>query len=330
MEKKEGSNRMTKKIYEHEVDEPVDIFMLIKGADVRKAKNNKPYIAFTFQDKSGQIDGKFWDAKEDEIERFQAGTVVKVTGKREVYQNNPQLRITKLRPIQAGEPYTPDMFMERAPLRTEEMVDEINETLFEITNAPINRIVRHILNKYHKDFFEFPAAKRHHHAFPGGLGFHTISMLRLAKTIVRDYPGIDPSLLYGGVILHDIGKTIELTGSMATEYTLKGNLIGHIVLMDEEITKACETLKINEDNESVILLKHVVLAHHGKLEFGSPVLAHVMEAEIIHHLDMLDASINMIDTALQRTEEGTFSERIFGLGNRTFYKPKGQTKPQED
>ncbi len=312
---------MAKKVYEYNMDETFEIFMLIKSANVRKAKNNKSFIAFTFQDKSGQIDGKFWDAKDEDIERFQAGKVVLVSGKREMYQNNPQLRITKMRTVKEGEPVSPEQFMERAPMRTEDMLEEINQTLFEITSAPINRIVRFILNKYHKDFFEFPAAKRHHHAFPGGLSYHTISILRLAKTIAKNYENVDQSLLYGGVILHDIGKTIELTGSLSTEYTLKGNLIGHIVLMDEEITKACAALKINEDSEDVILLKHVVLAHHGKLEFGSPVVPHVLEAEIIHHLDNLDASINMIDTALQRTTEGTFSERIFGLNNRMFYKP---------
>ncbi|MDE1548376.1 3'-5' exoribonuclease YhaM family protein [Jeotgalibaca caeni] len=302
--------------------------MLIKSADVRKAKNNKPFIAFTFQDKSGQIDGKFWDAKEEDIERFLAGTVVMVSGKREMYQNNPQLRITKMRTAREGEPVSPEQFMERAPMRTEEMVDEINQTLFQITSAPINRIVRFILNKYHKAFFDFPAAKRHHHAFPGGLSYHTISILRMAKTVAENYPSVNTSLLYGGVILHDIGKTVELSGSLSTEYTLKGNLIGHIVLLDEEITKACEALKISDDTEDVILLKHVILAHHGKMEFGSPVVPHLLEAEIIHHLDNLDASINMIDTALQRTTEGTFSERIFGLDNRTFYKPNHQKLPE--
>lgn len=312
---------MTKKVFEYNLDESFELFMLIKSADVRKAKNNKPFIAFTFQDKSGQIDGKFWDAKEEDINRFQAGTVVFVSGKRELYQNNPQLRISKMRLAQAGEPSSPELYMERAPIRTEDMIEEINQTLFEITSAPINRVVRYLLKKFHKEFFDFPAAKRHHHAFPGGLSFHTISILRLAKTVVKNYPGVSQSLLYGGVILHDIGKTIELTGSLSTEYTLKGNLIGHIVLIDEEITKACEALKISEDNEDIILLKHVVLAHHGKMEYGSPVLPHLLEAEIIHYLDNLDASINMIDTALQRTTEGSFSERIFGLENRSFYKP---------
>lgn len=312
---------MTKKVYEYNLDENFEIFMLIKSADVRLAKNNKKFIAFTFQDRSGQIDGKYWDAQEEDINRYQPGQVVLVAGKRELYQNNPQLRIVRMRPVREGEPSSPDLFMERAPMKTEEMVDEINEALFKITSAPINRIVRFILNKFHKQFFDFPAAKRHHHAFPGGLGYHTISILRLAKTVVDNYPGINISLLYGGIILHDIGKTLELSGSLATEYTLRGNLIGHIVLVDEEITKACEALKIDENHEDVLLLKHVILAHHGRMEYGSPVVPHVLEAEIIHYLDNLDASINMIEKALERTVPGTFSERIFGLENRMFYKP---------
>lgn len=317
---------MAKKIYEYNLDENFEIFMLIKSADVRLAKNNKKFIAFTFQDRSGQIDGKYWDAQEEDINRYQAGQVVLVAGKRELYQNNPQLRIVRMRPVREGEPSAPDLFMERAPLKTEEMVEEINAALFQITSAPINRIVRFVLNKFHKSFFDFPAAKRHHHAFPGGLGYHTISILRLAKTVVENYPGINASLLYGGIILHDIGKTLELTGSLATEYTLRGNLIGHIVLVDEEITKACEALKIDENHEDVLLLKHVILAHHGRLEYGSPVVPHVLEAEIIHYLDNLDASINMIEKALERTVPGTFSERIYGLENRMFYKPSDGQK----
>lgn len=322
---------MVKKIYEYNLDETFEIFMLIKSADVRLAKNNKKFIAFTFQDRSGQIDGKYWDAQEEDIQRYQAGQVVLVSGKRELYQNNPQLRILRLRPTRDGEPSSPELFMERAPMKTEEMVDEINAALFQITSAPINRIVRFILNKFHKAFFDFPAAKRHHHAYPGGLSYHTVSILRLAKTVYENYPGINVSLLYGGVILHDIGKTLELTGSLATEYTLKGNLIGHIVLIDEEISKACDALKIDENHEDVLLLKHVVLAHHGRLDYGSPVVPHVLEAEIIHYLDNLDASINMIDRALDRTNPGTFSERIFGLENRMFYKPSDGTKavPEE-
>lgn len=315
-----------KNLYEYNVDDSFEIFLLVKSAEVRVAKNGKKFIAFTFQDKSGQMDGKFWDASPEDIEKYVAGAIVKVSGKRELYQGNPQIRIFKLRLASSGEPDKAEQFIEKAPIKKEDMVEELNQTLFEITNAHWNRIVRHLLTKYQKEYFEAPAAKRFHHAFHGGLAFHTLSMLRLAKTVANQYENINKSLLYAGVIIHDLGKVLELTGPVSTEYTLEGNLIGHIVLVDEEISKACATLKIDERIEDVLLLKHMVLAHHGKMEFGSPVQPKLREAEILYHLDHLDATINMLDNALSRTEPGSFTERIFGLDNRSFYNPS-QTEP---
>ena len=314
---------MTKKLYEYNVDESFEICLLIKAADVRMAKNGNPFIAFTFQDQSGQMDGKYWSATSDDIAKYVPGKVVVVNGKREMYNNSPQVKIVSLRLTDAskGEPTSASHFVEHAPMTKEEMEEEVNQIMFDITNPYLRRIVHNILKKYQEDFFEFPAAKRHHHAFVGGLSFHTVSMLRLAKAIATQYTQINRSLLYSGVILHDIGKTMELTGAIGTEYTLKGNLLGHIVIMDEEITKACEELDIDENQEDVLLLKHLVLAHHGKLEYGSPVRPQLLEAEVLHHIDLLDATITMMSNALDKTEPGAFSERVFGLDNRSFYKP---------
>ena len=306
---------MTKKLYEYNVDESFEICLLIKSADVRMAKNGNPFIAFTFQDQSGQMDGKYWSATSDDIAKYVPGKVVVVNGKREMYNNSPQVKIVSLRLTDAskGEPTSASHFVEHAPMTKEEMEEEVNQIMFDITNPYLRRIVHNILKKYQEDFFEFPAAKRHHHAFVGGLSFHTVSMLRLAKSIATQYTQINRSLLYSGVILHDIGKTMELTGAIGTEYTLKGNLLGHIVIMDEEITKACEELDIDENQEDVLLLKH--------LEYGSPVRPQLLEAEVLHHIDLLDATITMMSNALDKTEPGAFSERVFGLDNRSFYKP---------
>ncbi len=308
------------KLYEYQLDEDMDLNVLVKQADVRTAKNGKPFIAFTFQDKSGAMDGKYWGATDEDITHFQAGRVVHLSGKREVYKGQPQVRINRLVVVKEEE-QKPALYMESAPMTTDDMKSAIQSYLFKITNAPINRIVRHILTEHADTFFSFPAAKKHHHAFPGGLGFHTISILRLADKVAELYPDVDPSLLFGGAILHDIGKTIELTGAIGTEYTVKGNLLGHIVIIDEEITRACLALKISEDSEAVVLLKHMILSHHGLLEYGSPVRPHLLEAEILHELDMIDASINMITTSLAKTPAGHFGERIFGLDGRSFYKP---------
>ncbi len=319
---------MEKKLYDYEIDENVDLFLLIKNADERVAKNNKKFIAFTFQDKSGQMDAMYWDASEEDIETFQSGRVVKVKGKRELYQNRPQLKIFSIYLAEETEPSDPELYIETAPLSKEEMMKEITETLESITNANIHAIVRYLLNKHHKEYFMAPAAKRLHHAYAGGLAYHTISMLQLAKLIVKQYERVDPSLLYGGLILHDLGKIKELSGPISTDYTLEGNLVGHIVIIAEEIGKACQELDIDEQEEDVLLLKHMVLSHHGQLEFGSPVRPRLLEAEILSAIDDLDASIFMVEDAISRTEPGEYTERIFGLENRSFYVPSETTSAE--
>lgn len=311
-----------KKIRDLVVDEDFQGFVLIKNADVRTAKNGKTFIAFTFQDTSGSIDGKFWDASSEEIQRFEVGRVVHLTGKREVYQGNPQVRIYKLRLTNPEEPNDPNLFMERAPVKKETMEEEINQVLFEITNPHWNRIVRFLLNKYKREFFEYPAAKKNHHAFVGGLAYHTTTMLHLGKSLVKEYPQLDGALLFAGIILHDLGKVIELSGAMSTEYTVVGNLVGHLVLVNEEITKACLALKIDESAEDIVVLRHMVLAHHGQLDYGSPVRPRIMEAEILHQIDNIDASMQMLTNAISKTEVGDYTERIFGMDNRSFYVPK--------
>ncbi|AXN36242.1 HD domain-containing protein [Latilactobacillus curvatus] len=310
-----------KKLFDYQNDENLDLFVLIKTADVRIAKNGKQFIAFTFQDQSGQIGGKYWDASDEDVAKFTAGQVIHLQGKRELYQNNPQVKIYKLRLTTGDEPQTVDQFIPKAPVQVTEMQDEFGAMLFEITNPNWQRLVRHLMQKHQAEFFSFPAAKTNHHAFSGGLAYHTLSMLRLAKTIAAQYPQIDEALLYAGVILHDLGKTLELSGPISTEYTVRGNLIGHIVLVDEEIVRACDTLKIDVNAEDMLLLRHVILAHHGLMEYGSPVRPQVLEAEVLHQIDELDASITMMTQSLQHAEAGQFTERLFAMDGRRFYRP---------
>lgn len=147
-------------------------------------------------------------------------------------------------------------------------------------------------------------------------------MLRLGKAIAKAYPELNASLLYAGIIIHDLGKVLELTGPMATEYTVTGNLIGHLVLVDEEITKACIALKFDDQEEDIVVLRHMVLSHHGLLEYGSPVRPRIMEAEILHQIDNMDASMQMMLTSIRQTTPGEYTDRIFGMDNRSFYVPK--------
>ena len=313
---------MSKQIFDYDVDDNMDLYVLIKSADVRIAKNGSKFISFVFCDQSGEIMAKFWDASDQDIQQFQEGRVVHLTGKRENYQNNPQIKIFNMRLTHDGEPQDPLNFVQQAPEDVHEMEKEFNEFFVQIKNPIWNKIVHSLIKKYHERFFNFPAAKKNHHAFAGGLAYHTLSILKLAKAVTDEYSFLNRSLLYAGAILHDLGKVIELSGPIATKYTLEGNLIGHIVLIDEQIINVCHELNIDEQNQDVILLRHMILAHHGLMEYGSPVQPHIMEAGVLHHLDDLDASIQMMKGALDHTEAGEFSERIFGLDGRNFYKPE--------
>ena len=166
----------------------------------------------------------------------------------------------------------------------------------------------------------FPAATKNHHDYASGLLDHVVSMLRLGKAICELYPTLNRDLIFAGIILHDIGKVIELSGPVATAYTVEGNLLGHITIMVNEIGQAARELNI--DGEEVMVLQHIVLSHHGKEEWGSPKKPMIQEAEIIHYIDNIDAKMNMLNRALEKTPEGEFTERVFALDNRSFYKPK--------
>lgn len=313
---------MLKKISEYNTDEEMDIVVLLKQADVRMTKNGKQYLALTFEDTSGQIRGNYWDASDNDVDTYQNGTIVELSGKKELYQNTPQVKIYSLRPVGPEEGFDMSQFVKSAPLTVEAMQAELNKAIFEIENPTWNRIVRFLLQKYQERFYSYPAAKTNHHAIKGGLAFHTLSMVRLAKAMTELYPQLNKSLLLAGTILHDLGKTIELTGPIGTEYTITGNLIGHIVLIDEEIIKAADELKIDEGSEDFLVLRHMVLSHHGLQEYGSPVRPALMEADVLHEIDMLDASMYMMTAALDKTEPGQYTDRLFAMDNRRFYKPK--------
>ncbi|MCD2256643.1 3'-5' exoribonuclease YhaM family protein [Agrilactobacillus fermenti] len=307
-------------LLDYEVGDTIDQTVLIKNADIRTAKNGKPFIAFVFSDQTGTITGKMWGAKPEDIAQFTQGKQVYLKGKRELYQTKPQVRIDKLTVLEE-QTHSADNLVPQAPMAKADLEAVINEFVLEITEAKWNRIVRLLLKKYQTDFFTFPAAKTNHHAYLGGLAYHTVSMLKLGQTLSQSYQSINRPLLYAATILHDLGKVIELTGAATTEYSLSGNLIGHIVLIDEQIVLACQELNYDLTDEKILLLRHTVLAHHGQLEFGSPERPKLLEAEVLHQIDELDASITMISNHLEHTKPGNFTPRISALEQRQFYRP---------
>lgn len=312
---------MTKLLKDFQPNEQLDIPVLIKSADVREAKDGSKYIALVFTDTSGEITAKLWHAAEKATQDFTTGTVVQLTGKREVYQDRPQIRIKHMRVLPESE-QDPHAYTPTAPESIEDLQTFVKQTIAEIQQPVWRGIVQYIFGAHWHEFFTYPAAKTNHHAYEGGLAFHTVSMVRLAQKIAPLYHKVNEDLLLAGTLLHDMGKTRELTGPTATQYRPEGNLIGHVVMIDEEIIRACDKLQLDSHSEAVMLLRHMVLAHHGELDYGSPVRPQLIEAELLHQIDQMDASLTMITMALTDAKPGEYSERVFGLDNRRFYQPK--------
>lgn len=147
-------------------------------------------------------------------------------------------------------------------------------------------------------------------------------MVELCLMIAKQYPWLDKDLLISGTLLHDIGKIEELSSAVLPEYTIEGNLLGHISIMSARVDRVAHQLNI-QDKESVMLIKHMILSHHGKMEFGSPVLPMIPEAEVLSLVDNLDARIVMMKNSLDQTVPGEFGPRVFALENRMIYHRKG-------
>lgn len=310
---------MPKGIANYQVGDTFDYFLLIKSASKSVASNGKPFLSFMLKDKTGEIDAKLWEASNEDEQVFQQGELVKVTGEVGQFRNKPQLKIHSIRPAQPTDGVFAADFIEKAPVKKEELMEQITEAIFEMKNANLQRMTRQLVKVHQEDLLSYPAAVRNHHEYVSGLAHHIVSMLHLAREMVGLYPELNKDLLYAGIIVHDLGKLRELSNSTSPSYTTEGKLIGHIPLMVEEIRLVANELQI--EGEEVTVLQHMVLSHHGKSEWGSPRPPLVREAEVLHHIDMLDARMNMMNRALGKVGPGEFTEKLYALEQRSFYKP---------
>lgn len=299
--------------------EQVDQYLLIKEAKKGVTTVGKPFMSLLLQDRSGDIEAKLWDTNEEHENLYRAQVIVKVGGEIHDYRGKNQLRVKQIRPAREDEGVQISDLLPTSAIPKEQLFEELNRYFFQIQNPNISRITRYIVKKFQEQLIIFPAATKNHHDYASGLIDHVVSMLKLSEAICDLYPTLNRDLLYAGVILHDVGKVIELSGPVGTMYTVEGNLLGHISIMVNEIGQAATELKI--EGEEVMLLQHLVLSHHGKEEWGSPKKPMIQEAEILHYIDNIDAKMNMLTRALDKTKPGEFTERLFPLDNRSFYKP---------
>src|SRR5690625_998084 len=310
---------MRKGIGNYTIGDTFEGFMLIREAKKGIASNGKPFLTLFFGDSTGEIDAKLWDASKEDEETFIVERIVKLVGDIQEFRGKAQMRIKSIRPAQVTDGVRVSDFLERSPLDKEVLQEKMTEAIFEMKNPNIKRIVRAFIKKYNDDLFIYPAASRNHHAYVSGLSHHIVTILAFARQLCEIYPELNKDLLYAGIILHDIGKLHELSGAVSTSYTLEGKLLGHISLMVTEIKEIASELSI--EGEEVIILQHLVLSHHGKAEWGSAKPPLVREAEILHFIDLIDAKMNMLNRALDKTKPGEFTERVFALDHRSFYKP---------
>ncbi|MDD3207620.1 MAG: HD domain-containing protein [Erysipelotrichia bacterium] len=293
--------------------------LLVINANRGITNNGLAYMNITLQDKTGTIEAKKWDLSEDDNAVITSGSIIYVDGDVLNYRDNLQIKIRSVRRLQDDE-VDVSRFTISSPIAIEELEKRLDAYVSSIKQPECALIIKTLVEKFYKNFISYPAAVRNHHEFASGLLHHTVQMADLGEAIAKLYSSIDRDMLISGIILHDLGKTIELSGPIIPKYTLEGKLIGHISITHAEIQKVVDELNIK--GEVPTLLSHMVLSHHGKYEYGSPVLPLTREAFLLSVIDDLDSKMMIIDKAFDQTPEGEFTSRIYALDERAFYKPK--------
>ncbi len=281
-------------------------FFLLASISARDRKGGGQYLALTLADKSGQFEARMWEEFGEALRTCIPGSYVKVQGQVSRYQGKFQITLTKMRLAAAAEIDTAD-FVPTTKYDIPTMAAELRGYVEAFHNPHLRRLVLAFLDDpaLGPRFREAPAAKRLHHAWLGGLLEHVLSLVRLCLATAPFYPEADPDLLVTGAILHDIGKVRELSWGTTFDYTLEGQLIGHISIaqgmlyekieqLNAEAAAAAHTACEPFPPQLRLLIEHMILSHHGKLEFGSPKLPMTPEAMLLSALDDLEAKFQAL------------------------------------
>ena len=299
----------------------VEGFYVLKDAFLKTTAAGKPFLSGVLADRSGTIDLKVWDYS-GPIGANQAdtGRIVKLRGQVSEFKGAPQLTAGRIRMADDNDQYDVSALVPVAPIDPDERLQEIRRLIDSMEDADYQSVARTMLERHLEAFRSIPAAKSVHHSFLSGLLMHTSNMLRLADYLSGLYAGIiDRSLLLTGTLLHDFSKEREFTFSglgMVTDYSLSGQLIGHLVMGAQEVQQCAESLGLPQ--EKSLLLQHMILSHHGEPDFGAAVRPMCAEAELLSLIDLVDSRMEIYAEALQELPEGTFSGRIFALDKKIY------------
>lgn len=295
----------------------INQFFLIKRKERRKTRTGKNYLDLTVTDRTGTLAAKIWSEAMEQLDPlFSEGQFAGVAGKIESFQDEPQLTIERIRGIQSWSPeqldsagFDPDLLIPASPLDIPLLWDRLLSWVREEIHHPgLRELTLSLLETNEEGWKEWPASKLYHHAYKGGLLEHTFRVVQLAREVIKLYPELSQDLVLAGAVLHDIGKLKELEGYLSAHNTYLGELLGHLTLSWEMIRAAAQNF--SWDNPRLLAqLEHIILSHHGQLEFGSPVLPLTREALIVHMVDDLEAKITMMtDHIGQDRGEGAFTD----------------------
>jgi 3'-5' exoribonuclease len=275
-------------------------FYLLRMLGLRDKKNGGNYLIMKFADSTGDIVAMMWDNFEGVTDSVKPGDFVKIRFRTQVYNNKMQLIVTKIRKAEDSEIDNPSLFFPASEIPANVMLDELNDLIEkEFESGYLKTLVSHIYNdeELQKKMLNAPAAKNMHHAFRGGYLEHVLTLFKLALQVLPVYPYIHKELVLAGILLHDIGKLWELSYETDFNYTTEGRLLGHIIL-EYDFVKL-KILEIPEfPKELELHLLHIILAHHGELEYGSPKRPKTPEALLVSNLDNLDAKMKAMKTAI--------------------------------
>jgi 3'-5' exoribonuclease len=318
-------------VNEVEANRVITTSFLVHSKEVRQKKSGELYLALLLGDRTGELDARMFDNVADVIDGFERDDFVKVKGLIQVFHNRPQLTIHKIRRMDDSEVDFGDYFpsSRRVP---EEMWNELRAVVAGISNAHLKTLLEAMLDdeEVARRFRIAPAAKQIHHAFLGGLIEHVLSLCTLARLTAAHYPHIDVDLLLTGAILHDIGKIHELNYERGFSYSNEGQLLGHINI---GLRMVGDKLRGIPDFPPLLrsLVEHMILSHHGQLEFGSPKLPQFPEALLLHYLDDLDSKMECMRSLIERDRqvEGCFTTFSAALERAALKKDRYLNGPAE-
>lgn len=295
-------------------------FCLVKTCEKKLTNKGDAFLDMTLADASGEINAKIWDYDEKYYGTYLPGDLVKVRGLISKYKEVDQLKIERIRKATEADGVKAEDFAPAALYTGEEMFEALVKIAEEFSDDSLRKITLKLYEDHREKILYWPAAYKLHHAIRGGLLMHTLSIVRLCQKVCEVYPSINRDLLIAGAMLHDIGKVYEYDVNVlgtANGYTTEGNLIGHLVKGAMLVDEAAKDLQT--DPKITMMLEHMLISHHGDLEFGAAVRPSFLEAELLSELDNMDARIYEMEEALSTTAPNDFSNKLWALDNRKMY-----------